>query len=124
MARFHTACSNWWNPRWEIGRNISALRSSCMLGFQMKNCTTEHKAEMLANGYVLLRGLLSESEVEHYRTEVHRIFVIHGSPTNPLFRFSNAVQREPAFAPLLSCCETLRIVYEILGPFMHLISSE
>jgi hypothetical protein len=91
----------------------------------MKNCASgPEAAELLANGYVLLHGLLSESETAQYRTELDRVFAIHGSPTNPLFRFSNAVQREPAFAPLLSRRETLKIVYEILGPFMHLISSE
>jgi hypothetical protein len=92
----------------------------------MKNCTpAEPQAtELLASGYVLLRGLLSDSEVTHYLTQVHRVFSIHGSPTHPLFLFSNAVQRELVFAPLLSRPETLRIVYQILGPFMQLISSE
>lgn len=91
----------------------------------MKHSASGSEAnELLANGYVLLRDLLSESETARYRIELDRVFAIHGSPTNPLFRFSNAVQREPFFASLLSRRETLKIVYDLLGPFMHLISSE
>lgn len=76
------------------------------------------------NGFVVLPNVLDAVETEVILQEIRDLYKHHINRECPLFLYSNAVQRNSRFLALIDLPVILKMVVNILGPFIHLLSSE
>jgi len=76
------------------------------------------------DGIVVLPRLLTTEQIQAYSQRAANLYATLGKGSYPTFLFDNAVQRDPLFLPLIDFAPTMRIVSQILGPFIQLLCSE